>query len=441
MNRPHRLYNTCRKEENTKEAEGKALERISSGVWGLLLAFALFLSLPSLLDASREFPGEAPETLRAKMTINENEAMWNFWTVERDVAKVQKVLKERNVKLPLDLSPKALIAMTIDSDEVIMVFDKSADGKEIRVTVDSNQDNNLADEKSFEIPAEESGSKPPIQFRIQRFLGPDKSRSVSRPYYIIYSLSKDKNGQPEDHYGYAGHYCAEGTLDAGDKPLKIRMWDLLADGKFDRRDLVQGSAISLDINGDGEFKGREEFFMGHELFSLAGTYYKIEEVAEDGSEILFKRTDLQPAELDRPAPDFELKDTHGKLFWLKDYRGRILLLDFWPSWCKPCIENFPEIKDMVKKFQGKSFDIVGINLDDAERLGNAFKIIEKYGLDWRHVADGKGYFQPIWQVYGVLPERRMAFPLYVVIDAEGLVRAGTNDLAKAEQVLNGLLLR
>ena len=57
------------------------------------------------------------------------------------------------------------------------------------------------------------------------------------------------------------------------------------------------------------------------------------------------------------------------------------------------------------------------------------------------VADGKGNFQPIWQVYGALPEHRMAFPLYVIIDAGSIVRAGTNDLAKAEKALEQLLAR
>lgn len=400
---------------------------------------ALCLCLLAVLAAPWASPAEAPETLRAKMTINENEAMWNFWSVEQDPAKVQKVLQQRNVKLPANRSPNALIAMTLDPDAVIMIFEKSVDEKTIRVTVDTDQDNDLTDEKPFDIPAGESGPNPTTQFRIERFLGPDRSRSVWRPYYIIHTLSKDKAGRPEDHYGYAGHYCADGTLDVGGKPLRIRMWDLLADGKFDKRDLVQGSAISLDINGDGKFAGAEEFYFGYELFPLAGTYYKIEEVAEDGSEILFRRSDLRPASLDRPAPDFELKDTQGKLFHLKDYLGRVLLLDFWPSWCQPCVENFPKVKDLVNRFQGSNFDVIGINLDDAQRLGNAFKIIEKYGLKWRQVADGKGDFQPIWQVYGVLPEHRMAFPLYVVIDAKGIVRSGTNDLAKAKKVLDGLL--
>ena len=367
--------------------------------------------------------------------------MWNFWAVEEDRAKIDKALSDRHVKLPAGLSPKAVITMTLDADAVIMVFDKSADGKTIRAVVDTDQDNDLTDDKPFEFPAEETEDKPAIQFRIRRSFGPDKSLSVWRPYFIIYSIGKDKAGRPEDSYGYTGHYVAEGVLDSGGKPLKIRMWDLLADGRFDMKDLNQGSAISLDVNGDGEFKGMGEYFSGYELFPLAGTYYKIEEVAEDGSGIVFRRTDLRPAALDQPAPDFELKDTRGKLFRLADYRGRVLLLDFWPSWCQPCVENFPKVKEMVKKYQGKAFDVVGVNLDDAKRLANAFKIIEKYGLDWRHVADGKGNFQPIWQVYGVLPEHKMAFPLYVVIDADGIVRAGTNDLAKAGKVLDGLVVR
>ncbi len=405
----------------------------------MALLLVLAVAPRSTLSAA---PGQAPETLRAKLTVNENEAMWNFWSAETDKAKIDKALADRKVKLPPRLSPKAVVTMTLDEDAVIMVFDKSGDGKTIRAWVDTNQNNDLTDETPFEFPAEDSGDKPAIQFRIQRFFGPDKSRSVWRPYFVIHDVVKDKKtGRMQEYYGYTGHYVAEGVLEVGGKPLKIRMWDLTADGKFDRKDLTQGSTISLDLNGDGEYKGANEYYWGYELFPLAGAYYKIEELAEDGTRIVFRRTDLKPAEFDRPAPDFELRDTKGKFFRLSDYKDRVLLVDFWPSWCQPCVENFPKVKEMVQRYRGKAFDVVGINLDDAKRLSNAFKIIEKYGLDWRQVADGKGDFQPIWQVYGVLPENRMAFPLYVVIDAGGIVRAGTNDLAKAGKVLDGLLTR
>lgn len=66
----------------------------------------------------------------------------------------------------------------------------------------------------------------------------------------------------------------------------------------------------------------------------------------------------------KPAPDFALKDPKGKTVKLKDYRGKVLLLDFWATWCTGCKEEIPWFSEFQKTYGSKGFAVTGVSLDD-----------------------------------------------------------------------------
>jgi cytochrome c biogenesis protein CcmG/thiol:disulfide interchange protein DsbE len=66
----------------------------------------------------------------------------------------------------------------------------------------------------------------------------------------------------------------------------------------------------------------------------------------------------------KPAPDFALKDSAGKQFSLKDYRGKILLLDFWARWCHGCKQEMPWFVDLHRKYRESGLEVVGVSMDD-----------------------------------------------------------------------------
>jgi thiol-disulfide isomerase/thioredoxin len=77
-------------------------------------------------------------------------------------------------------------------------------------------------------------------------------------------------------------------------------------------------------------------------------------------------TELKPP---KPAPDFTLKDMDGKPHSLKDYRGRVLLVNFWATWCPPCRREMPSMERLQQHFKGKSFSVLAINQqEDADRI-------------------------------------------------------------------------
>jgi peroxiredoxin len=64
------------------------------------------------------------------------------------------------------------------------------------------------------------------------------------------------------------------------------------------------------------------------------------------------------------APDFTLTDIDGKKLALSDYRGKVVLLDFWATWCTPCRAEIPHFVEMQQKYGPQGFQIIGISMDD-----------------------------------------------------------------------------
>jgi peroxiredoxin len=78
----------------------------------------------------------------------------------------------------------------------------------------------------------------------------------------------------------------------------------------------------------------------------------------------FVRAALQPATERKPAPDFVLKDSSGKTVKLKNYRGKVLLLDFWATWCHGCKEEIPWFSEFEKVYGKKGLVVVGVSMDE-----------------------------------------------------------------------------
>jgi len=100
----------------------------------------------------------------------------------------------------------------------------------------------------------------------------------------------------------------------------------------------------------------------------------------------------------------------------EDYRGKVLLIDFWASWCGPCRRENPNVVKMYNKHKDQGFDILGVSLDKQyKRWADAVK---KDNLQWAHVSDLKGWQNAVAQQYGV-----RSIPATVLLDREGRIVA------------------
>ena len=114
-------------------------------------------------------------------------------------------------------------------------------------------------------------------------------------------------------------------------------------------------------------------------------------------------------------PDFvSAVDLNGIPISLADYRGKVVLIDFWAVWCGPCVGEIPNIRAVYEKYHDKGFDVIGISLDEDETVLREF-IAEK-AIPWRNIFDGSGFRGGFAERYGV-----RSIPAPFLLDREGKV--------------------
>lgn len=114
------------------------------------------------------------------------------------------------------------------------------------------------------------------------------------------------------------------------------------------------------------------------------------------------------------APDIKLKTPAGDSLALSSLRGKVVLIDFWASWCGPCRRENPNVKKIYEKYKDQGFEIYGVSLDNnASRWNDA---IAKDGLTWKHVSDLAGWQSSAAKLYGV-----RSIPATFLLDKEGRI--------------------
>ena len=128
---------------------------------------------------------------------------------------------------------------------------------------------------------------------------------------------------------------------------------------------------------------------------------------------VFAATALASSDLEgRAAPDFALKSSTGENLRLSEYRGDVVMINFWATWCGPCRQEMPLLDELYARYERVGFNLLGVNIDDDSR--RAMQMIEELGVDFPVLFDARKEVSKLYEVE--------AMPVTVLVDRDGNVR-------------------
>jgi len=207
------------------------------------------------------------------------------------------------------------------------------------------------------------------------------------------------------------------------------------------------AALANDLKGFDAIlaahKGEKTDAVAEVLFTKAMLHVQVLRDAETGAQLLAqlkaefpnakqsKQVDAMLAELAphremqkaqallKPGlafPDFNVTDLAGSPLSVAKFKGKVVLVDFWATWCGPCIQELPNVLAAYEKYRPKGFEIIGVSLDDKEATFKSF--IKNSKIPWPQYFDGKGWQNQLVGKYGIT-----GIPATFLIDKTGKIVA------------------
>jgi len=179
--------------------------------------------------------------------------------------------------------------------------------------------------------------------------------------------------------------------------------------------------LYFDLDDDGEFsrtRNSSERFIVSDGYLTVGNANWVFAVDRLGNTVSLEPLDdsyppRAALDVGAVAPDFSFVDLNGIERKLSDYRGRVVLLDFWGVWCAPCHSEAPHLVAAYERFHEAGFEIIGIDIDDSEARQRAF--MSEFGMSWPQARESKES-RPIHDLY-----RNWTWPTHYLLDENGVI--------------------
>lgn len=359
----------------------------------------------------------AAETASAEMKLVASEAVRKLGGYRPQRLQLSSE-KPGELKKAPDLALPLYGTLHFGGGAYLVVVDEP-EGKDARLYVDTNGNGDLTDDGTVSWTKRSysaAGGKQLMQymgaFKLPLGVGEGKTE-------VSVSAYRFDKGDPQraalkNTLLYYADYAYEGRVILNDVSYKAMLADDYATGDFrggKPANLAAGSGIRLliDVNGDGKFDGRSETFDVKKPFNIKGTTWELADVTAGGSFRIVKSSrtvaEIEPPpnhSVGKTITAFKATTMEGReVNFPADYKGKIVMLDFWATWCGPCMAEVPGLVKAYNEYHGRGVEILGISLDQANAAEKVKSVAAEKGMTWAQVYDGKFWQAEIARKYGI----------------------------------------
>jgi thiol-disulfide isomerase/thioredoxin len=308
---------------------------------------------------------------------------------------------------------------------VVVVLDENADATEAKLYVDTNHDGDLTNDTPIPWKKNAGGvfmGSADVEPRLAH--GAGKTAFALNVYRFAPEVAKQRN-LPKDMLLYYRDYAVTGEISLAGKKYPIVLVDDMATGHFDvTPEPVTSSSdpatkpeaparkitMLIDRDGDGHFDRRYEMYDISKPFNIGGKTYEMSKISADGTRLSLKPSATEVAEIPIPIPlgigkpaiVFSRQTLTGKtVSFPGEYKGKVVMLDFWATWCGPCRAELPGLVKTYEKYHEKGFDILGISLDQDKQQEKVESFLKANNMSWPQVYDGKYWKADVAVMYSI----------------------------------------